>query len=135
MGNEAPSDLIERHTVGGVEVLAVRVAEVVAAETVQPLGQQIRKAFRESAAAAFVLDLSGVRFLTSGALGLIIHLRSQLLDQSRELVLAGGAGEVARTLSCTRLAEIMPVYESTETALRHLRCPSGPSSDCRAGPG
>jgi len=121
MGNETPSDLIERHAVGHVEVLTVRVAEVVAAETIQPLAQQIRIAFRTSSATTFILDLSGVRFLTSGALGMIIHLRSQLLDQARELILAGGAGEVARTLTCTRLAEIMPVYESVESAIRSAR--------------
>jgi len=125
MGGEAPEDLLERHTIGPVEVLTVRVAEVYAADTIQRLGHQVRQAFRDAAVSTFVLDLSGVRFLTSGALGMFIHLRSQLADQQRAFVLAGATGEVARTLACTRLVEIMPVYESVESAVRNVGRPPG----------
>jgi len=122
MGAETPEDLLERHTVGPAEVLSVRVAEVYSADTIQRLAQQVREAFADAAVSVFVLDLSGVRFLTSGALGMFIHLRSQLVEQQRTFVLAGAEGEVARTLACTRLAEIMPVYDSVETAVRGA-CP------------
>jgi anti-anti-sigma factor len=129
MAGEA-DDLLERHTVGPAVVLTVRPAEVYAADTIQGVAREVREAFRDARAAAFVLDLSNVTFLTSGALGMFIHLRSQLAGQSRAFVLAGARGEVARTLACTRLAEIMPVYESVEAAVRNA-CPrpGGPATD------
>ncbi|MFO8014283.1 MAG: STAS domain-containing protein [Phycisphaerae bacterium] len=117
MDGEA-GDLLERHTVGPAVVLTVRPAEVYGADTIQRLAQEIRNAFRTAEVSTFVLDLANVRFLTSGALGMFIHLRSQLADQHRLFVLAGAEGEVARTLACTRLAEVMPVYESVEAAVR-----------------
>lgn len=52
---------------------------------------------------------------------MFIHLRSQLAEQQRRFVLAGARGEVARTLACTRLAEIMPLYESVDGAVRSAR--------------
>ena len=129
MGGDTPGDLVERHSVGSAVVLTVRPAEVYAADTIQGIAEQVREAFRDAQAVTFVLDLSDVTFLTSGALGMFIHLRSQLADQSRTFLLAGARGEVARTLACTRLAEIMPVYETVEAAVRNA-CPRG---DTQAG--
>jgi len=134
MGGEAPEDLLERHTVGRVEILTVRVAEVYAADTIQRLAHEVREAFRDAAVSTFVLDLSGVRFLTSGALGMFIHLRLQLADQQRAFVLAGATGEVARTLACTRLAEIMPLYESVESAVRNTGRPPGSATERTVDP-
>jgi len=125
MAAPTPRRLVEHHRLGTVEVLTVRAAEVVDAETIQRLGREVRQAFAEAEATAFVLDLSEVRFLTSGALGLIIHLRAQLMEQGRRFALAGADGEVARVLACTRLSEIVPVYPSAEVAAKDLRCPPG----------
>jgi len=123
MGNGASGGLVEPHAAGHVLILEVRVATIVAADTIQPLAQALRVACSRSRATAVVLDLSGVRFLTSGALGMLIHLRSQLAGQDRRMALAGASGDVARVLAQTRLAEIVPVYESVATAVRDLRCP------------
>jgi anti-anti-sigma factor len=123
MGGEA-GDLLERHTVGPAVVLTVCAAEVYGADTIQRLAHEIRGAFRNAQASTFVLDLAGVRFLTSGALGMFIHLHAQLADQNRVFVLAGAEGEVARTLACTRLAEIVPVYANVESAVRNVCRPA-----------
>jgi anti-anti-sigma factor len=128
-----PSDaLVERHALGHVEILTVRAAEVYEAQAIQGIAREVRAAFRDSAVTAFILDLGPVRFLTSGALGMLIHLRSQLAEQGRTLALAGAAGEVARVLACTRLSEVMPVFETVEAAVREIRCPPA-SPDCPRG--
>jgi len=123
MGNGASDGLVERQTLGHVLVLTVRVKEVVAAEVIEPLAQALRRALRESQATDVILDLSGVQFLTSGALGMLIHLQSQLQDQDRDMMLAGATGDAARVLAHGRLSEIMPIYESVEAAVRDVRCP------------
>jgi len=123
MAGNGQADVLERHRQGRVEVLAVRVAEVYEADAIHRIGHAVRQAFADAGVSAFVLDLSDVTFLTSGALGLIIHLHSQLLEQGRALAIAGAGGDVARVIACTRLAEVMPVYPTVEAAVRELGCP------------
>ena len=126
MPDATPDAMLGREQHGHVEVLTVRETEIVRAEVIERLGRGIRDAIKKSDATCFVLDLSAVRFMTSGALGLIIHLRAQLSGHDRVLVLAGAVGDVARVLECARLAEVMPVCATVEEALRRHAClPAG----------
>ncbi|MBE3069232.1 MAG: STAS domain-containing protein [Planctomycetes bacterium] len=125
MPDLAPRPLIERRPRGGADVLVVGVAEIYEADITERLGRHVRRAIEASDAGAFVLDLSAVRFLTSGALGLLINLRAQLAERGYAFALAGATGEVAYILDCTRLAEVMPVYATVEQALRGLGVPPG----------
>ncbi|HUU93672.1 MAG TPA: STAS domain-containing protein [Phycisphaerae bacterium] len=115
--------MLDREQRGHVEVLTVRQAEVVQAEIIERLGHTIRKAIDLSDAACFVLDLSAVRFMTSGALGLIIHLHAQLAERDRAFVLAAATDDVASALQRARLAEVLPVYATVEEAVRDQACP------------
>ena len=126
MRDAAPEVLLERQPHGPVEVLAIRRAEVIQAETIEQLGREIRQAVDASDAAGFVLDLARVRFMTSGALGLIIHLRAQLAERGRRLVMAGATGDVAHVLECTRLAKVIPIYTTADEAVRDIGC--GPAA-------
>jgi anti-sigma B factor antagonist len=112
--------LVRRERRGVVDVLVVCAAEVVDAETVERVGRHLRQAIEGSDAVGFVIDLGQVRFLTSAALGFIIHLRAQLAERGRTLVLAGAAGDVAHVLECTRLAEVVRIYPSVEDGVREL---------------
>jgi len=115
--------MLDREQRGHVEILTVRQAEVVHAETIERLGHTIRQAIDQSDATCFVLDLSAVRFMTSGALGLIIHLNAQLAERDRAFVLAAAADDVASTLERACLAEVLPVYATVEEAVRDRACP------------
>ena len=115
--------MLDRERRGHVEVLTVRQGEVVQAEIIERLGHTIRKAIDLSDAACFVLDLSAVRFMTSGALGLIIHLHAQLAERDRAFVLAAATDDVASALQRARLAEVLPVYATVEEAVRDQACP------------
>jgi anti-anti-sigma factor len=105
----------------GVAVLAVHVPEISQAEMIERLGRDLRLALDAAEASAFVLDLSEVRFLTSAALGMILNLRAHLAERDLRLALAAATGEVARTLACARLAEIMPVCATVQEAAAALR--------------
>jgi len=118
MPDATPDAVLAREQRDHVEVLTVRQAEVVQAETIERLGHAIRQAIDASDATCFVLDLSAVRFMTSGALGLLIHLHAQLTERDRAFVVAGAAGEVASALARVRLAEVMPVHATVEEAVR-----------------
>jgi anti-anti-sigma factor len=118
--------MVESRRCGRVVVLAVREPEVYRADTIEQLGNELRRTIDAAGVAeAFVLDLASVRFLSSAALGLLINLRAHLMERDYQLALAGAKGEVAEVLDCTRLAEVMRVYPTAEEAVKRLGDPCG----------
>jgi len=122
MGDRAAGPLLDHYARAGAEVLVIREAELYRADTIEQLGHELHRVIDASRAARFVLDLGPVRFLTSGALGLIINTRAHLVKRGFTLALAGATGEVAQVLEHARLAEVMPVYPTVEEALKNLAC-------------
>jgi anti-anti-sigma factor len=114
--------VLEHYARGGAEVLVVREAELVLAETVERLGAELRLAIDASPATRFILDLSAVTYLTSGAIGLLLNVRAHLAQQGMPLALAGATGEVARVLEHARLGDLLPMYPDIEAALKALIC-------------
>jgi anti-anti-sigma factor len=128
MGDRAAEPLLEHYERSGAEVLVVRAAELYRADAIEQLGHELHRVMDASPAHRFIVDLGRVKFLTSGALGLIINTRAHLVKRGFTLALAGAAGEVARVLEHARLAEVMPVYATVEDALKKLTCDSGPKT-------
>jgi anti-anti-sigma factor len=105
-------------------VLSVRAAEVYQAEMIEQLGHDLRRAIEDAHdASRFVLDLSGVQFLTSGALGLVINLHSHLKGRGYPFAVAGATGEVAGVFERSHLATIMPLAATVADALKELQPP------------
>jgi len=125
MGDRAAAPLLDRYASGGADVLVVLEPELFRAETIERLGHELHRAIDASQAGRFVLDLGRVRFLTSGAIGLIINTRAHLVKCGLTLALAGATGEVATVLEHARLAEVMPVYPTVEEAVKKIACDSG----------
>jgi anti-sigma B factor antagonist len=65
---------------------------------------------------AVVVDLAGVNFLDSSALGALVAAHRQLHDAGGTLSLAGARPHVRKVFQITRLTEVIPVYESVEEA-------------------
>ena len=124
MGGRAVT--VERRERGQVDVLRVCVAEAWQAETIERLGRDLRAAIAASRNAAFVLDLSAVRFMTSAVLSLLINIREHLAGRAYGFAVAGAAGDVAHMVENTRLADVMPVYATVDEALAAL----DPCRDC-----
>ena len=120
-----PSLVSSRRERGAVEVLTVHADDVSEADLIGRLGVDLRRAIEAGAADAnanaFVLDLSGVRFLTSAALGMLINIHAHLADRGCRLALAGAAGNVARVLKHARLEELLPVCPTVGEAVAAMR--------------
>jgi len=116
-----PSLVSSRRERGAVEVLTVHADDVSEADLIGHLGVDLRRAIDVGGADAFVLDLSGVRFLTSAALGMLINIHAHLADRGCRLALAGAAGNVARVLKHARLEELLPVCPTVGEAIDILR--------------
>jgi anti-sigma B factor antagonist len=111
-------NLIHAREEGAAGVFSIGVPRVSDADTIERLGHEIRRAIAASAKSFFVLDLGGVEFLTSAALGLIINIHANLIERGCSFALAAPQGEVARVLRQTRLDKILRVCPSVQEAVR-----------------
>ena len=67
-----------------------------------------------------VVDLSGVGFMSSAGIGVLMGVRRVLADAGGSLVLAAPHGEVAQVLSIAGVAEVIPVAASVPDAVAQL---------------
>ncbi len=73
-----------------------------------------------------VFDLRDVTFVDSTFIGFIVRLAGEERRGRGELVLVGPVGRVRGHLCIVGLPNLVPVYESTDDALRALREASSP---------
>ncbi|QYC41470.1 Anti-sigma-B factor antagonist [Nonomuraea coxensis DSM 45129] len=76
--------------------------------------------FLSQAGPALVLDLAGVTFMDSRALGLIVHRWQTSLSSGGRFALIGVDYARARVIWITGLADRLPLYDSLEEALAAL---------------
>lgn len=84
---------------------------------------QLKKAIvkaREDYAKHFILDLSGVSFIDSTGLGVLISLMRHLNENGGKLKLAGLQDEVRSIFEITRLYKVFDLCPSAEEALREM---------------
>jgi anti-sigma B factor antagonist len=63
-----------------------------------------------------VVDLSGVNFLDSSALGALVAAHRELSDAGGRLKLAAARPHVLKVFRITRLSDVIPLYDSVEAA-------------------
>jgi anti-sigma B factor antagonist len=66
---------------------------------------------------ALILDLSGVEFMDSSAIGSLITIRNRLLPAGGVLALCGLGETVAKVLRITDLGKVFALHADLETAL------------------
>ncbi|MEW2289396.1 STAS domain-containing protein [Streptomyces sp. NPDC047841] len=64
-----------------------------------------------------ILDLARVNFCDSSALGAFVDIHRRRADAGHRFALSGIQPEVRRILELTRLASVLPLYETVEDAL------------------
>ncbi|MFC5142074.1 STAS domain-containing protein [Actinomycetospora rhizophila] len=102
------------------EVAVVRPVGDVDTATASPLRTAIR-AQVEAGARHVVLDLSGVEFMGSAGLALLIAEREAAISREGELRLAGVPRTAGRALSLTGLTELFDTYPDADAAAADLR--------------
>jgi anti-sigma B factor antagonist len=66
---------------------------------------------------AIVLDLSGVDFLDSTGLGVIVGILKRVRTQGGDLRLAGAPDRVRRVFEITRLDTVLPMHADVDAAI------------------
>lgn len=87
--------------------------------TVPALEERLEAAIRESVG-AFVLDLSGVDFLDSTGLGVLLRARALLGREDRALAVICPYGRVRRVFELSGLSTVFALYASSEAAAADL---------------
>lgn len=64
-----------------------------------------------------IVDLSGVAFMDSTGLGVLVGGLKRVKERNGELALAGAHGTVLRVLNVTGLNAVFPMHDSIEKAL------------------
>lgn len=102
------------------EVAVVRPVGDVDTATASPLRTAIRQQV-QAGARHVVLDLSGVEFMGSAGLALLIAEREAAISREGELRLAGVPRTAGRALSLTGLTELFDTYPDADAAAADLR--------------
>lgn len=74
-----------------------------------------------------VLDLSGVSFLDSTGLGVIVGILKRVRTHGGELALAGAEPQVRKVFEITRMTDILPLHDTVEAAIAASDGADGPA--------
>ena len=89
-------------------------------EAVQELHPQIQEVFQQGGVRRFVFDLSGLQYIGSLGLRLLLALRLQVKGEGR-LALCCTTAPVQSILDMMKLKDVLPEYASREEALEATR--------------
>jgi anti-sigma B factor antagonist len=73
-----------------------------------------------------VVDMSGLRYLDSSGIKVLLEAHQQITQIKRRIVLAAPAVPVQKVLNITGIDQIIPMFPSVEEALYNIRLGSDP---------
>ncbi len=75
----------------------------------------------ESGPRFLVVDLSGVDYMDSTGLGMLVGLLKRLKEKGGDLLIAGPQPRVRKLFDITGLAQVLRIYEDVPLALKEVR--------------
>lgn len=103
---------------GEVTVLRVRVPTLLGDETTEALFHQAASVVEDAGRTRLVLNLDGVVFLASAALGQLVTLMRKVRSAEGRLVLCKVNRRIEELLQVTHVADILLVYGDEQEAVR-----------------
>lgn len=110
------SDYFTVERSGGTAIVRFEVRTMLDAASIQDLASDLYVLVDQHGIADLVLDLAGVRFLSSQALGTLVNLQRKAAAAGGKLVLAEVAENIARMFRITRLDSLFTFQEQTEAS-------------------
>ncbi len=68
-----------------------------------------------------VVDLSGIRYINSSGLGLIITIHTKFKNKGGEMVIVNPSDHVKKLFSITKLDNIFKIFGSLEESIKELK--------------
>lgn len=112
-------DTMELEASGSRVVARINQAEVAYAEMQELIDSCVDK-MRYDNVQDFIFDMSGVEFLASACIGVLVQLLQDIEHQRGQIVLAGCQENVAFLFKVTRLDSVFPMFDDVEEAAESL---------------
>jgi anti-sigma B factor antagonist len=109
-------------TIGPASVIAIA-GKIGVGETWHSLDEVLEE-MRNGGVRQIVLNLSGVSFLDSAGLGILVMNLSKMKAAGGRLLLAEPQSRVQAAIQVTRLTGLFPIFASVEDALNSFEAPS-----------
>jgi len=104
----------------GIHVVTLLRGEMLDAHEIETLGAELQNYFKKKPRAKVVLDMHGVRHLSSAALGMLISLKTAIEGSGGQLVLAGLRDELYQIFKMTKLHKVLSIKENVNAATASL---------------
>jgi anti-sigma B factor antagonist len=104
----------------GIHVITLLQTEMIDAAKIQECGDQIRKYLANKPGAKVALDMKGVQFLSSSALGMLLTLKTAIEGNGGALQLAGVQKDIMEVFKITKLHKLFGMSDNVDAAKARL---------------
>lgn len=102
---------------GSVGVARVTIGEIAHPDQLDHLGREFKSYVAETDFSAYVIDLSGLSYLTSAAIGMLLNARAHLSAEGKRFAVVARTAMVAETLAHPHLEKIFAVCTNVDDAV------------------
>ena len=104
--------------VGEVHVVALQLPESTDSNEFDRLNEQLLEVLVGGPYGRWVVDLSGLRYMGSSALGLMVNIRQRILQSGGDLVLCGLSPQLLRIFRTCCMERLFRISKTRADALR-----------------
>lgn len=112
-------DYFQVTRVGGVHVVALKLPESTDSNEFDRINEQLLPAvFAGGPHGRWVVDLTGLRYMGSSALGLMVNIRQRIVQSGGDLVLCGLSPQLLRIFRTCCMERLFRISKTQTDALR-----------------
>ena len=123
VGNRGPMDdkkMIRFVTRRGVTVVSFNEASIYGLSDVDKVNKELRRFVERDKPEKMIVDFSGVKFISSQMLGLLVDLWRKMKEYQGVVIISGIVPQLNRVFKITNLDKIFDFYPDAESALKSL---------------
>jgi anti-anti-sigma factor len=114
------NDYFEVLQVAGTNVLALRLPESTDSNEFDRLNEQLLEVLVSGPRGRWVVDLAGLHYMGSSALGLMVNIRQCILQSGGELILCGLSAQLHRIFRTCCMERLFRISKTRADALRAI---------------
>jgi len=102
---------------GQIGIAQVAIPEILHPEELDRVSRQFKQYVASTDFRGYVLDLSGLSYFTSAAIGMLMNVHAHLAAEGRRFAMVARADMVIETLQHTHLEKVFPIRTDIEAAV------------------
>jgi len=110
--------MIEFVSRGDVTVVSFNEASIYDVSDVDQVNEELRRFVTRDKPKKMIVDFSGVKFISSQMLGLLVHLWRKMKEYGGIVLISGIVPQLNRVFRITNLDKIFDFYPDAESALK-----------------